>query len=102
MTALPEKLPITAGRVHFIRQVSRAGEITLLNESWFVGRRFAQQYVWATVITHEQRLEIYHRPSLQAAARGIKRFDYRLPEVVRPLGQEFKRPYSRRRVLTML
>jgi putative transposase len=100
--ALPEELPITAGRVHFIRRVSSTGEIALLNETWPVGRRLAHQYVWATVSTHEQRLEIYHRRTSQARVRRVKTFKYQLPERVRPLCAEFKRLYSRRRMFTML
>jgi len=38
---IPEgRLPITAGRVHFMRKVDHAGSIALLNESWPVGRRW--------------------------------------------------------------
>jgi putative transposase len=39
--SLPEQLPITAGRIHFIRRVNAAGEIRFLGESWKVGKRFA-------------------------------------------------------------
>jgi transposase InsO family protein len=31
---IPDPLPITAGRVHFIRQVSETGTIEVLNEQW--------------------------------------------------------------------
>lgn len=33
---LPDPLPITSGRIHFIRQVQPDGTITILNESWKV------------------------------------------------------------------
>lgn len=102
VAALPHQLPITAGRLHFIRRVNPEGQIGLLNETWFVGRRLANRYVWATVITHEHRLVIYHRPSPHAPARRIKTFPYQLPESVCPLRPEFKRPYPRRRIFTML
>lgn len=49
------RLPITAGRVHFLRLVNASGEIRLLNESWRVGKRWPHCYVWATIITHEVR-----------------------------------------------
>jgi hypothetical protein len=39
--SLPEQLPITAGRLHFIRRVNAAGEIRFLGERWKVGERFA-------------------------------------------------------------
>ena len=34
---LPDKLPLAAGRVSFIRQVRPSGRITLLNEKFFMG-----------------------------------------------------------------
>jgi hypothetical protein len=53
---LPEKLPLAAGRVSFIRRVRSSGRITLLNEKFFVGRRRRGQYVWATIFTKRQQL----------------------------------------------
>ncbi len=41
--ALPARLPITAGRLHFIRQVDQEGLISLLNEDWKVDKRLAGQ-----------------------------------------------------------
>ena len=88
---LPEALPTTYGRIHFIRRVSATGEIRLLNETWKVGKSLAHRYVWATVITYAHRLEIYHRRSERAAPRLIKNFDYQLPEVRVPLRPEYRR-----------
>lgn len=70
---LPEKLPLAAGRVSFIRRVRRSGRIIILNEKFFVGRRLRGQYVWATIFTRTQQLKIYSH------GRLIKTFDYRLP-----------------------
>src|SRR5271157_5870813 len=44
---LPDPLPITDGKIHFIRQVEADGTISILNESWKVGKRWAGKYVWA-------------------------------------------------------
>ena len=74
--SLSEKLPLTAGRLHFIRRVSAEGEISFLGEKWKVSKRLAHQYVWASVITNAQRLEIYHRHSECATARLVKIYDY--------------------------
>jgi putative transposase len=38
---MPARLPITTGRVHFLRLVDEAGDIVILNERWRVGRRHA-------------------------------------------------------------
>ncbi len=87
--ALPQTLPITAGRIHFIRHVQPDGTITLLSETWRVGRRFAGRYVWATITTHRQRLDIWYQRSAQADWRLLKTFTYALPESVKRLKPEF-------------
>jgi len=88
---VPEPLPITAGRIHFIRRVQPDGTITFLSETWTVGRRFAGRYVWATVTTHCRNLEIWYQRSAQQDWRLLKTFVYDLPETVARLWPEFKR-----------
>ena len=100
--ALPQALPITEGRLHFLRLVSAEGTIVVLNETWHVHKRLAGQYVWATLWTHRQRLEIYQRRSLQAKARLLKTYRYAMPEPVVLLRPEFKRGHRRRKVSAML
>ena len=102
IAALPDPLPITQGRVHFIRHVDEHGDISLLNETWHIHRRLAGHYVWATIITHEQRLRVYHRRSSRHPARLIKEFPYPISEPVLPLLPQFKRFVTRRRIHTML
>jgi putative transposase len=97
-----DTLPITHGRVHFLRQVAADGTISLLNETWHVSRRLAGKYVWATIITHEQRLRIYYTPSPHAHARLLKEFKYEIPEPVQPLTARFQRVSKRRKMDTML
>jgi transposase len=89
--ALPEQLPLTAGRIHFVRRVKPDGTISLLGESWKISRSLAHQYVWATIVTHKRRLKIYYQRSDQAPRRLIKIFDYQIAEPVRRLRPEFKR-----------
>lgn len=100
--AIPAALPITAGRLHFIRQVDAEGQISLLNETWSVGKRLADQYVWATIVTHEQILRIYHRRAEGAKGRQVKSYEFGLDEQVVALQALFKRPYRRPNVCTML
>jgi hypothetical protein len=95
-------MPLTAGRVHFLRLVTAQGQITLLNERWTVGKRFAGQYVWATISTTRRRLQIYHRQSAQARIRLVREFRYVLHEQVVPLAVQFQRPYQWRKLFTML
>lgn len=89
--ALPEELPITAGRVHFLRRVGVDGTIRVLGERWKIGQRLAHRYVWATIVTHCHRLEVYHQRSARSAMRLIKSFAYEMPETVRRLRPEYKR-----------
>jgi Integrase core domain len=100
--ALPPRLPLTAGRLHFIRRVSPQGEISLLGETWRVSTRLAGQYVWATVITHVQRLEIYHRRSERAAARLVKVYEYAIAEPVQRLQPQYRRFRVRQSVPKLL
>ena len=91
---LPATLPITAGRIHFIRQVQADGTIAFLSETWRVGRRFAGRYVWATITTHRQRLDIWYQRSAQADWRLIKSFAYSLPEQVKRRKPNFRQPIN--------
>jgi transposase len=93
--ALPEQLPVTCGRIHFIRKVNEEGRITLLGERWRVGKRLRDKYVWATVNTATQRLDIYCRASLRSKARKIKQYRYEIKERVVRL-QPLNRPQRKR------
>jgi len=89
ITHLPHLLPITAGRIHFIRKVKPGGVISVLNETWKVSQRLAGKYVWATVITHCRRLEIWYQPSARHPWCLRKTFAYDIPETVARLKPEF-------------
>jgi hypothetical protein len=86
---LPSQLPITAGRLHFIRQVSPQGTIALLNETWKVGKRWTDKYVWATVTTHCRRLDIWSQRSAHHDWQLLKTLDYDIRERVARLNPEF-------------
>lgn len=79
---LPSDLPITAGRVHFIRRVAPDGTIAMLNETWRVGKRWTNKYVWATITTHSRRLDIWYQRSSRHPWRLLKSVDYDLSETV--------------------
>ena len=86
---LPRPLPITAGRVHFIRQVAPDGTIAVLNETWHVTKRLAGKYVWATITTHRHRLDIWYQRSARHEWRLLKSFAYDLSEPVARRKPEF-------------
>jgi putative transposase len=91
---LPDPLPITAGRIHFVRKVKPDGTVSILNESWKVNQRLAGKYVWATIITHCRRLEIWYQRSAQQDWRLRKTFAYDISETVTQLKREFAHPDS--------
>jgi putative transposase len=86
---LPHPLPITAGRIHFIRQVKPDGTITVLNESWKVSKRLAGKYVWATLLTHCRRLELWYQRSAHHPWRLLKNRVYDISETVARPKPEF-------------
>lgn len=98
---IPAELPITAGRVHFIRRVSDSGTIEVLNEQWPISKRLAGQYVWAVLWTHRRLLEVFHRRSAESPLKRIKTFRYPLAEAVEPLRSEFKQRTYRRKSFAM-
>jgi transposase InsO family protein len=67
-----EPLPIAAGRVVFIRQVSPKGAIHLLSQTYPVGRRVKGQYVKAVLDTQRGWLTVYLN------GRVLKRWPYKL------------------------
>jgi putative transposase len=54
-----DPLPIATGRVTFIRQVTRLGNIHLLGQSFKVGKRLKHQYVKAVLHTERAQLTVY-------------------------------------------
>jgi len=100
--AIPDELPLTAGRLHFIRRLDEQGQIRLLNESWQVSKRLAGEYVWATVDLKAQTLQIAYRKSDRAQAKLVKHFDYPIAEPVKRLPSHYKRRARRLKVLSLM
>jgi putative transposase len=100
--AIPHPLPLTQGRIHFIRRVDERGEIRILNESWKVSKRLAGEYVWATVDLKEQRLKITYRKSERAQAKLIKQYDYCVAEPVKRVLPQYRRRARRVKVLGII
>lgn len=65
-------LPLTAGKVTFIRLVSAKGHVDILEQEFKVGKRLKFQWVKVTIDTQLQRLKVYHKGHL------IKSFAYEL------------------------
>jgi transposase InsO family protein len=67
-----KKLPIAVGKVTFIRLVCIHGTISILGQSFKVGKRLKFHYVKVTIYTKYQHLKVYHKGKL------IKEFPYPL------------------------
>ena len=90
---LPDRLPLTAGRLHFIRFVSHQGTFSLLNEAWPLDAdEWAGKVIRATLLLEQQQLHVYYQKTVREPAVMIKQFDYTLSEPVRPLDPAFQRP----------
>lgn len=100
--ALPETLPLTAGRIHFVRRVSAKGEIDILTESWRVSRTLCDEYVFATLDLRQQELRVYYRASARAQARLVCCYEYQVEEAVTPLRSEYRRRARRVEMLKII
>jgi transposase len=92
---LPTNLPLTAGRIHFVRRVDNHGKVEILKESWRVSKRLTGEYVWVSIDLRCQSLFIYHRRSDKANLRLVKTYAYQVNERIEKLKPEY-RPRARR------
>ncbi len=99
---LPPELPLTAGRLHFIRRVNEQGVINIRKEDWKVSRRLAGEYVWATIDLSKESLEIYHRRSEKAKAQLVKKHSYPIEERVERVKPEYRCRAKRVRVVGII
>jgi hypothetical protein len=84
-----DSLPITEGKVHFIRQVAGDGTIGVLNEGFDVGESVAYEYVWATIDTKDGQLRVYYREKNAEEAGLIKIYEYKIGENVKRFDDKF-------------
>ena len=77
------EMPITRGRLHFVRLVDADGNISILNETFQVGRNLSFQYVWATVNTNTQNLNIWYQATTEAPKELVRTVSYELREPVK-------------------
>jgi len=99
---IPAALPLTVGRLHFIRQVDAQGGINILKEPWQVSKSLIGQYVWATLETGREALSIYYRRSERAQPRLVKQSVYEIDEQVHKLKPEFQRRTRKIEILKII
>jgi transposase len=86
------KLPLTEGRVHFMRRVSDKQTITLLNLTWSVPDVEPDQGVWATIefSVGGATLSIYDQAPDAHQRQCLVEYPFELREPVYPLRDEFQ------------
>lgn len=92
--SIPDKLPITAGRVHFIRAVDNNRTVLILNKTWPAGLANPGQGVWATLFLTPKgaTLRIYDAAPDAPKRRCLAVHPFPLKEPVVPLSAQFSSP----------
>ena len=75
------KIPLVAGKIHFIRIVGSKGNIIVLNENFHIGEEYIGEYIWTTIDTREQSLVVLYNDE-KLVVHSIKRFEYVIDEKV--------------------
>jgi len=85
-------LPLTAGKVHFIRLVQENHKITVLNLEWDVPRAKPDQGVWATleITLWGARLHVYDAAPDAPKRTRLACHPFPLKEPVQPLQPQFQ------------
>jgi putative transposase len=89
------RLPLTEGRIHFLRKVDPNGAIEILNEVWRLGSTWSGAYVRATINTTEQTITFWHQASAEASWQRIKTRRFVIKETAHALRPEFRRNCAR-------
>jgi len=91
---LPDPLPLTSGQVHFIRRVSQASQVSILNMDWPVPFAQPDQGVWATLEFELDgaSLRIFDAAPDVQVRTCLAAHPFPLKSDVQPLADEFQRP----------
>jgi len=82
-------LPITEGKVHFIRQVKENGAISVLNEDNDFDKSLVYEYTWATIDTKQEQLMIYYREKNEEEVSLIKIYEHKVSGNVKIFEEKF-------------
>mgnify|MGYP001816918541 FL=1 len=93
---MPKKLPLTTGKVHFMRKVDQEQKISLLNLTWDVPKAKPDQGVWATLTFSNSgvRLSVYDAAPDAPKRTCLATHPFPLKEAVQPLNAAFQRPIA--------
>jgi transposase len=86
------KLPLTEGRIHFMRRVSAEKTISVLNLTWPVPDAEPDQGVWATLelCAQDATLWIYDKAPDALGRQCLAEHSFPLNEEIHPLRAEFR------------
>ena len=76
-------LPITRGKLHFVRTVKENGNINILNEDFYIDRHLSFEYVWAIINTRDRKVRIWYQPTKDAPKELLRTKSYDLREAVK-------------------
>ena len=76
-------LPITRGKLHFVRTVKENGNINILNEDFYIDRHLSFEYVWAIINTRDRNVKIWYQPTKDAPKELLRTKSYDLREPVK-------------------
>jgi hypothetical protein len=90
----PTPLPLTAGQVHFMRQVQPNGQIPLLNLTWAVPKAPPGQGVWATLTLSPRTATLRVFDAAPDAPHRTCWVEHPFPlkEPILPLQERFQKP----------
>ena len=76
-------LPITRGKLHFVRSVDEKGNVNVLNENFYVDKNLSFEYVWIILNTKDQTLKTWYQATKDAPKELLKTESYKLREPVK-------------------
>jgi Integrase core domain len=88
---IPDELPLTAGRLHFLGKVASQGKIPILTAQGRAAKTLIGHYLWATLDTRKEALFFYHRRRERARPRLIRQYVYAIEEKGHKLKPELRR-----------
>jgi putative transposase len=78
-----QDLPLTRGRLHFVRLIAENGNINILNEDFYVDKNLSFEYVWAIISTKDLNMKIWYQATKGAPKELLKTVPYKLREPVK-------------------
>lgn len=89
---LPERLPLTAGQVHFLRKVDDQRQVKVLNLDWNVPKAQPHQGVWVTlnIASSGVTLSIFDVAPDVSKRTCLAKYPFPNKEKVVPLAKEFQ------------